>query len=30
MRAESLDEYAYPDGAAWAGVARTPASAAGR
>jgi L-fuconate dehydratase len=24
MRAESLAEYAYPDGAAWAGVARAP------
>ena len=30
MRAESLDEYAYPDGAAWAGVARTTATAAAR
>jgi len=28
MRAESLEEYAYPDGAAWAGVARTSAVAA--
>ena len=25
MRAESLEAYAYPDGAAWAGVARVPA-----
>jgi len=30
MRSESLDEYAYPDGAAWAGVARPSASLAGR
>jgi L-fuconate dehydratase len=30
MRPESLDEYAYPDGAAWAGVARPSASLAGR
>ena len=28
MRAESVEEYAYPDGAAWAGVARAPAVAA--
>ena len=27
MRAESLDAYTYPDGAAWAGVARIPAVA---
>jgi L-alanine-DL-glutamate epimerase-like enolase superfamily enzyme len=27
---ESLDEYAYPDGAAWAGVARPSATVAGR
>ena len=30
MRRESLDEYAYPDGAAWAGVARPSANRAGR
>jgi L-fuconate dehydratase len=30
MRAASLEEYAYPDGAAWAGVARSPSFAASR
>jgi L-fuconate dehydratase len=30
MRAESLEEYAYPDGAAWAGAARTSAVVAAR
>ncbi|HKP16254.1 MAG TPA: L-fuconate dehydratase [Gemmatimonadaceae bacterium] len=30
MRAESLDEYAYPDGAAWAGVARSAVVPSGR
>ena len=30
MRADSLEEYAYPDGAAWAGVARSSAVAASR
>jgi L-fuconate dehydratase len=30
MRAESLEEYAYPDGVAWAGVARSAPVAAGR
>jgi L-fuconate dehydratase len=30
MRAESLEEYAYPDGAAWSGVARPAAVPAGR
>jgi L-fuconate dehydratase len=30
MRAESLEEYAYPDGAAWAGVARSTGVPAGR
>jgi len=30
MRAESLEEYAYPDGAAWAGVARSASVSAGR
>jgi L-fuconate dehydratase len=30
MRAESLEEYAYPDGVAWAGVARAPTLVAGR
>jgi L-fuconate dehydratase len=30
MRAESLEEFAYPDGAAWAGVARPSTVAAGR
>jgi L-fuconate dehydratase len=30
MRDESLEEYAYPDGAAWAGVARSGVAVAGR
>jgi L-fuconate dehydratase len=30
MRAESLEEYAYPDGVAWAGIARSAAVPAGK